>query len=174
MSTPTRSTLAWYCVQTKPAKENYALFHLERQGFECYLPFIRCKRLYRGKKQWTTIPMFQRYLFVRQDDDEHLPKVRSTRGVANLVSFNNVPATVPAEVISEIRNRCPDDVLVQDEEPWKDGDQVKIIDGPYQGLNAIFGRKTSAGERVIILLEMMEQLVKVEINREQIIKSDED
>ena len=106
----------WYCVHSKPGKEKYALMHLERQDFECFLPMLKAKIVYRGKKQWVTAPMFRRYLFVRAVPGQDFSKIRSTLGVSRLVAFQGAPAFVPDEMISEIREHCEDDVYEQPEE----------------------------------------------------------
>ena len=145
-----------------------------RQDFEIFLPFIKNKRLYRRKLQWITSPMFPRYLFISITDLDRLPKIRSTRGVSSLVTFGvNVPAQIPFEVVNEIRSRCEDGVLVLDEPEFTEGDKVEVIAGPYQGLKAVFDRKTSDEQRVVILLEIMSTLAQVEVSRENLIVDEE-
>ncbi len=160
----------WYCVLTKPHEEKLSYTHLLRQNFEVYLPYIRCKRLYRRKLQWVIAPMFPRYLFINLPNSEGMPKIRSTRGVSSLVSFGNKPAQVPTEVIDEIRSRCEQDVYTLDQPDFNEGDKVEIITGPYQGMKAIFDRNSSSEQRVIVLLEIMSTVAKVEVDRELLVK----
>ena len=78
----------WYAVQTQPNRENLALAHLERQGFDVWLPHI--KRIIRHARRDKSVrrPLFQGYLFINLD----LEKVRwrainGTVGVSHIVSF---------------------------------------------------------------------------------------
>jgi len=158
----------WYCVHSKPRKERYAQEQLQRQGFECYLPYLRRKKLQRAKYRWITTPMFPRYLFIRTPDLAQLGVVRSTLGVSTLVVFGDEPGRIPHSVVEEIRQQCADDVFVQPEPEFQSGDRVSIVDGPCRGLQAIFQRYTSSQERVMILLEIMENLARVEIPTSQI------
>ncbi len=160
----------WYCVMTKPHEERLSLMHLSRQNFDVYLPYVKCKRLYRRKLQWVTSPMFPRYLFVNLQNFEFMPQIRSTRGVSSLVSFGNKPAQIPTEIITEIRSRCKQDVYTVDQPDFEEGDRVEIITGPYQGMKGIFDRNSSAEERVIVLLEIMSTVANVEVDRELLVK----
>ncbi len=173
MTNPTNEpdqSCCWYCVLTKPHEEKLSLTHLLRQNFDVYLPYIKCKRLYRRKLQWVVTPMFPRYLFLNLKDLECMPKIRSTRGVSSLVSFGNKPAQVPTEVIDEIRSRCEYDVYTVNQLDLNAGDKVEILTGPYQGMKAIFDRNSSAEERVVVLLEIMSTVAKVEVDRELLVK----
>ncbi len=163
---PTQNEEYWYCVHTKPREERFADIHLTRQGFETFLPYIRQKKLYRRKLQWITAPMFSRYLFVRVPYLEDLSKIRSTRGVSQIVTFGDTPTSVPVTVIAEVRGHCENDVLTIEDAEFSPGECVEILCGPYQGMTAIFDRDTSNKERVIILLEIMASVARVEVNRE--------
>ena len=79
---------------------------------------------------------------------------------------------VPDAVIEQIRNQCADDVFVQEEPAFRPGERVHIVDGPCRGLQAIFQRVTSSTERVMILLEIMENVAQVEIARSQIVTAE--
>lgn len=158
----------WYCVQTKPHEERLAAINLKRQEFSIFLPYIKRRRMYRRKIQWVTTPMFSRYLFVQLQSLEPSATIRSTFGVANIVSFARRAAAVPYDVICEIRARCQGGVCLLAPDEFKQGDIVDIVAGPYQGMSAIFDRKTSDERRVVILLEIMESYAKAEIDRDMI------
>ena len=171
MSIADEGDLKWYCVQSKPGKENYAKFQLEQQGFVCYLPLLKSKKKRRNKLDWVIQPMFPRYMFVQNDNPELEPKIRSTYGVSNMVSFGIGPALVDNEIIKSIKSHCDEeDVLTLEEDSMEQGQEVEILDGPYRGLSAIFHRKTSDSERVILLMEMMQNLVEVEIQKDIVLK----
>ena len=163
--------LKWYCVQSKPGKENYAKFQLEQQGFACYLPLLKSKKKRRNKLEWVITPMFPRYLFVENRNPELESKIRSTYGVSNLITFGIGPALVDNHIIESIKSHCDsEDTLILDAEAFEEGQEVEILDGPYRGLSAIFHRKTSDSERVILLMEMMQNLVEVEISKDIVLK----
>jgi len=90
----------WYAIHTKPSQEKTAREHLERQGYEVFLPLIKAKKRLRGK--WTNRieALFPRYLFIRlaMFEDNFAP-IRSTRGVHRIVRFGNYPAQVPSDFV---------------------------------------------------------------------------
>ena len=57
----------WYAVQTLPNRENLAVSHLERQGFDVWLP--RIERIIRHARQTKRVwrPLFPGYLFINLD-----------------------------------------------------------------------------------------------------------
>lgn len=156
----------WFCVFAKPRQENFARLHLDRQGMETFLPMLRT-RASRGRNgRWLNSPLFPRYVFVRPGSLDSFSRLRSTLGVASLVSFGGRPALVPPEVVISIRERCENEWITLEESEFRKGDRVTILAGPYQGMNAIFDAETSREDRVIILLEIMASVAKVSIERQ--------
>ena len=74
----------WYLVKAKVREELRAVDNLENQGFEAYCP----QYLEKGR----SAVLFPGYLFVRlgSDDLERFHKIRSTRGVTAMVTFNKM------------------------------------------------------------------------------------
>ena len=147
----------WYAIHTKPRQETLAAENLCRQAFEIYLPKI--KQAHRYRQQWRDRiePLFPRYLFIRLDlGKDNIAPIRSTRGVAKLVSFSGLPSTVPDPFIDTlIQSADPDTALHQPEAIlFEAGHAVTIVGGPLEGLEAIF--KAPDGEaRSIILLRLL-------------------
>ncbi len=74
----------WYLIKTKVREELRAATHLENQEFEAYCP----QYLEKGKE----VILFPGYLFLRlcKGDLERYHKIRSTRGVSGIVTFNKM------------------------------------------------------------------------------------
>jgi len=143
----------WYLVQCRAHQDERALEHLQRQGFECYQPRYDEERIRRGRRELAILALFPRYLFIRLDriHDNWLP-IRSTRGVIQIVRFNEYPLPVSDAVIEQIRLRI--------EGGWprkrylQSGERVVITEGSFSGIEAIF----LAGDdvrRVILLLNIL-------------------
>ena len=93
-----------YCheVHTEVRQEALALTNLNRQGFECYVPMLRIKKLRRHKATLVEEPMFPRYLFIRlktSGSGQSWSPIRSTLGVSQLVRFGGQPAVVDSKLI---------------------------------------------------------------------------
>lgn len=156
---------AWYCVMAKPRQEQFAKTHLIRQGMEAFLPMLKTRNIRHRNERWSVGPLFPRYLFVRPGAIEAFTCIRSTLGVASIVSFGGKAAEVPLKIIESIRQRCVEDFVVLEESGFHKGEPVSIVGGPYEGMRAIFDAETPREERVIILLEIMASVAKVSIER---------
>lgn len=159
----------WYCVQTKPRTEARALENLERQAFECLLPRIRRPApVARLRRQKTVVePLFPRYLFLRADPHaQSLAPIRSTTGVIGLVRFANQPAQVPDDIVARLRlDADPEGVIEPVRAEFRPGDPVRIVDGPFLGLPAVYAQ-ASGEQRTIVLLQLLGSERKIMLPRD--------
>ena len=151
----------WYLIHTKIRQERCALQHLERQGFECFLPEFQTEKLRRGALTSVPDPLFPRYLFIRLGgglEAQSWAPIRSTTGVSRLVAFGTTPAKVGDELVEAIRSQIggPDSLRRQ----FEPGQAVVITQGPFAGLEAVY--QMSDGEsRVMVLLNILSKSVKL-------------
>ena len=85
----------WYAVQTQPNRENLAVTHLERQGFDVWLP--RIERIIRHARQAKRVrrPLFPGYLFINLDlETARWRTINGTVGVKNIVKCGHTPSVV--------------------------------------------------------------------------------
>lgn len=146
----------WYCVHTRPRAEAQALEHLQRQGFEVFLPRLARTVVRGGRRQAVREPLFPRYLFLRADADvTSLAPVRSTRGAVDLVRTAGVPACVPDEFMERLRAEADADGVITLPEPgFQPGETVTITDGPLAGLQGLVAR-ADGEHRVSVLIELL-------------------
>ncbi len=137
-------------------------------GLETFFPRLRRKKTVRRVRREVTEALFPRYLFCKLDLAESLRAVTYGRDVINIVNAGGVPIRVSEATIRQIRDWTgkDDDVLAIEPSPVKKGDRVRVVDGPMQGFEAIFMGDVSRGERVAILLDLMNAEAKTEIDRE--------
>jgi transcriptional antiterminator RfaH len=145
----------WYLIQCKARQDERALENLQRQGFECYRPVYESERIRRGRKNPTSAALFPGYLFIRLDRiNDNWSPIRSTRGVIQVVRFNEFPLPVADGIVEQIRRRIEDKPI---REPYfKSGERVVLtFDGSFSGIEAIF--LSSVGEeRVMLLLTILQ------------------
>lgn len=152
--------LRWYLIHCKPHQDERAQEHLERQGFECFRPLRESARRRQGRNYTVREPLFPRYLFLRLNrvTDNWYP-IRSTRGVNQIVRFNEHPLPVRDEIIEKIRARLAGPLPPQ---PYlQPGQRVQITEGAFSQLEAIF-IASSGDERVVLLLQIMQTEQKLE------------
>jgi transcriptional antiterminator RfaH len=157
---------SWFTVYAKPRQERIAKEHLQRQGFQCFLPMAINPYQRRSAKNLRIEPLFPRYLFLNAvADQQSLGPVRSTRGVSNLLRFGTELATVPEHVIKLINDRCdPQTGLVSLEPvPVAIGYKVRVFDGPLAGLEGIFQERKGAN-RALLLMKLLGTESTVEVD----------
>lgn len=146
------STSQWYLVRTKPGKEKWVRDQLSVNLPEVFLPLLRARMPKWGRLAVSVAPLFPCYLFAKFDLSEHYFEVKYLPGVQGLVSAGRDPITVSEPIIGEIRRRGVDGIVEIPDEPFGNGERVRVMDGPFRGFDAIFERYLSSSERVAILL----------------------
>jgi len=155
---------SWYLIHSKPREEKLAQKHLERQGYEVYLPLILGRTKQCGRTVRSIQAMFPRYLFIHlSDKSDDWGPIRSTIGVSNLIRFGMQPAVIPNRLIQDLRQREDAEGLqVVPIKKLKMDDKVRIAEGPFEGYEGLYASKTSK-DRVIVLLKIAENTTKVQI-----------
>lgn len=160
----------WYVVHCQPNGERKALFHLRRQGYTAYLPVHRKTRRHARRTEQVAAPLFPRYLFIRLDVgvDSWLP-IRSTVGVSHIVCHGNRPAPVPDGIVEAIQARHDGDgfVLLDEATRFKNGDTVRLLEGPLADQTGLFSR-IADDRRVIVLLQLLGRPVEVRVPKDAI------
>ena len=162
----------WHLLMTKPREDERAESHLLNQDYELFRPMIRQFKIQGGKQVAVTEPLFPRYLFIRLDDVlGNWSKIRSTRGVARMVRFTDMPAKVPDSLIEELRSQCIEDNIIDTTKDrpfvFEKGDEIEITEGSFRGLKA-FIKAQVAEDRVLLLLNLLGKEQELEISLNQV------
>lgn len=143
----------WYLVRTKPQKERWVQDQLKNIAAEAFLPLLRGRSRCFGRSITTIKPLFPCYLFAYFNLRERYFDVKYTVGVHSLISVGGEPVVVPTAIIDEIKRRGTDGVVELPPRKLDPGQKIRIVDGPFRDLEAIFDRYLSGSERVAILLD---------------------
>jgi transcriptional antiterminator RfaH len=153
--------MSWYVCRTKTNSELVAKHHLENQGYEVYCPMSLVDK--RTGKQRDIEPMFCGYVFVQlQPGRDNFHPIKSTRGVLAMVRFGLWPATVPDDLVSELRRH--EDAQGLHHIPQHDylpGNVVRITGGVFDDYLAIVQAKRK--DRIIVLIDIASRQVKAEL-----------
>lgn len=160
------SAQRWYVVQSQPNAEAKAVAHLNRQGFETYLPRYLKRRRHARRVEIVPAPLFPRYLFVGIDlETQRWRSIFSTVGVSRLVCNGDMPTAVPDQVVKALRARHDACGYVQlDQRPnLRPGDKIRVLDGAFADCLGLYeGLKDS--ERAAILLDLLGRKVRVMVD----------
>jgi transcriptional antiterminator RfaH len=162
--------LRWYAIQTKANREKEVEKRFGALNLEMFLPWMRVRRRIGSRFHWVLVPLFPGYLFCRIDLVTCGKAARYAPGVKDFLKFGNHIAEVDSEIIRALRERCPQGVAQIDPIAMKPGDTVKINEGPFSGLEAIFERSLKGAERVAVLLEILGRQTRLVLPSETIAK----
>jgi transcriptional antiterminator RfaH len=158
----------WFALYTNPHKEYLVRERLRDQGIEVYLPEVRTasrRRDRRGKR-----PFFPQYLFARFDLQSALAaKVRYTPGLCQIVSAGGTPIPIPNEIVAYIHQRLAPLVETEPTHDLREGDQVCITHGPYEGFDAVFDSRLSTQGRLQALIRWMGTWGAAEVSVEDLL-----
>src|ERR687892_2157952 len=124
----------------------------------------------RRRKLKSVSRIFRSNLFCRLDLMESGKAARYAPGVKDFLKFGNQIADVGVEIVTSLRERCPDGVAQIEPLSAKPGDAVKINEGPFSGLQAIFEKKMKGSERVAVLLEILGRHTRLVLRGEAVAK----
>lgn len=156
---------SWYAVYTHSHSEMKAQINLEQQGFETYYPRFQKQRRHARRLDTIMAPLFPRYIFVKFDMEmDRWRVIHSTIGVKQLVQFGEMPATVPEQIIDDIRTSENERglIVLNNRAPMIKGDRVQVIRGPMCNNLGLFV-EMSDNERVIILIDFLGRKVKTKV-----------
>jgi len=161
---PHRSGAEWYVVRSKPRREEFAQTQLIRRGVETFLPRIEERSRHRSPPM--IAPLFPGYLFARIDLSTQYTSVIWTPGVNAMVAFGDIPAPVEAGVIEFLQRRCERHGLIVARPTFAAGDQVRVVDGPLEGLYGVVQDGASGRDRVRVLMELLRRRTQVTVPAE--------
>lgn len=162
----------WYAVHTHPQAEDRAAFHLTRQGYGVYLPRYLKRRSHARKIDHVAAPLFPRYLFVNIDETAgRWRSIQSTVGVSHLVCQGTRPMEVDNDIIDSIRQQENEKgmVALSPAKAFRPGDKIQVNAGPFDQQIGLF-EELSDNQRVTLLLGLMGQQVRVQLNAELVEK----
>ena len=160
--------LRWYAIQTKANKEKEVEKRLTDLRLEVFLPWMRTRRRIGSRHQWVLVPLFPSYLFCRLDLVESGKAARYSPGVRDFLKFGSHIAEVDEAIIAALHERCPEGVALIEPLTVKPGETVRIKEGPFSGLEAIFERSLKGAERVAVLLEILGRQTRLVLPSETI------
>ncbi|HGY55379.1 MAG TPA: UpxY family transcription antiterminator [Caldithrix abyssi] len=154
--------LQWYAVYTRPRNEKKVYELLTEKRVETFLPLVRRTRQWKDRKKKVDMPLFNSYLFVKIDYKDRFP-VLQTHGVVKIITFNGVPAVVPEWQIESLRRMIAHPDRIQLENYMRPGEQVKVISGPFEGMQGTI-KHLRGEDRLVISIDGILQSVSVDID----------
>lgn len=159
-----RTMESWYTLYTKPNAERKVAGTLDERGIETFVPEVYDPN---KSSQGGATPFFPCYLFIYADLNELASSQwQWTPGLRNIVACDGTPIPVSEQVIDLIRQSLVDfNSRAKNPRPqFSPGDVVRIRNGPFAELLALFEGQTTSAERVTVLLNFIGRLNRVRLD----------
>jgi transcriptional antiterminator RfaH len=149
----------WFAIQAHPRAEAAAEFNLRSLSIETLLPLARRPVRHATRAARMAVrPLFPGYLFGRFCAENSLRAVAYSRGVVRVLGAGDRPIPVEDSIIASIRARMAADGCVElEEHRFGASDCVRITSGPLAGWSGVFERELTDSQRVVILIETLQQ-----------------
>jgi transcription antitermination factor NusG len=152
----------WYVAYTYPRHEKTVADLLMQKSLDIFLPTFTKISQWKDRRVSLELPLFAGYVFVHIHLDERT-KVLSLPSVIRLLSNRGVPVPVSDEEIDAVRFCIQRGAKLQEHSFLAAGDRVRVMDGPFKGLEGIVTRAKNTC-RVVVSIALIHQSVALEID----------
>lgn len=155
----TTNTSGWNVLYTYPKHEKKVVRNLQDKGIEAYVPLHKVARRWSDRVKKVEVPLFPGYVFTRISfKNRH--QLFNTNGIIKMLFSDNQPAYVSNKVITDIRRIIENGVVINNEcSLLQEGNEVRIIDGPFAGLEGTIMRNK---KRMLIKIESIHQCISID------------
>jgi transcriptional antiterminator RfaH len=144
----------WCIIQSKPKQEFCAEKNLKLLDINVYLP-VYMKKIKKNKIKIDRIsPLFSGYLFAQFDIYDFYQKVKYTKGVKNVLGYNEYLWTIADDKITDIKSHENKGIVIlgKREDFFYKGDRILVDEGDFEGWTGIFQEELPDRKRAIIML----------------------
>jgi transcriptional antiterminator NusG len=179
---PKHPDMKWYIVHVHSgfeAKTKASIFEragrLGKTDFfgEILIPTESVVELVKGQKKSTERKFFPGYILVQMVlNDETWHVVKGTQRVTGFVGSARTPPAVPEHEVARITNQMVEGAAkAKPKYSFKDGDTVRVIDGPFANFNGTVEEVRPEKSRLRVLVSIFGRATPVELDFIQVEKS---
>ncbi len=152
----------WYAAYTCANHEKRVAEQLGVRSVEHFVPLYESVRRWKDRRVTLELPLFPGYVFVRLALQERL-RVLEIPSLVRLVGFSGQPAALPDEEMEILRSGLRQSLRAKPHPFLTVGRRVRIVGGPFTGLEGVLKRKKSS-LRVVVTLELVQRSVVVDVD----------
>jgi transcription antitermination factor NusG len=156
----------WLVLRTRSRHENAVESVLRQKGINAYLPKHKVIRRWRSSKRVLEMPLFPGYVFVQPQVD-HYESIRYIRGSCGFVTACGKPARMPEKDLEAVKMLVYSGAVLTVDSELIPGKRVKIVAGPFMGLEGELIRLKSK-EFLVINVDLANSSVRVQVDRKVI------
>lgn len=157
----------WCVLYTYPNYEKKVLKVATQKNITCFLPTQKVERTWSDRRKILEIPLFPNYLFVQVNKQNRFT-ILDILGVVRFVSLSGKPAIISDYEIDLIRKMTNGPEVALERE-FVNGDLVRIIEGPFMGLEGILFQKKGK-HRLSIRINGINQSISISTSSQLVAK----
>jgi transcription antitermination factor NusG len=159
-------TASWFAVWTHSHCEQSVHDQLAGKGFRMFLPTMRTWSRRAGQQRLIAVPMFPGYLFINHAIDKRsYIEVLNTRGLVRILGtrWDELLPVDEAE-IDALRRIQEADVPVVAHAYLREGQRVRIHEGPLTGVEGVLVRSRPNRGLLVLSVDLLRQSVALEVD----------
>jgi transcription antitermination factor NusG len=156
----------WFVLWTNSHCEQLVRDQLAGRGFSVFLPTITTWSRSKGTRRAITAPMFPGYAFVHHAIDKTgYVELMKTRGLVRILGerWDRLAPVADADV-EAIRRVASADVPAMPYPFLREGERVRITDGPLTGLEGILVHAKPSKGLLVVSVDLLQRSVAVEVD----------
>jgi transcription termination/antitermination protein NusG len=156
----------WFALWTHSHCEQVVRDQLTSKGFDAFLPTIRDWSRRAGVRRLISRPMFPGYLFVHHSMDKlGYIEIMKSNGVVRILGERwDRLAPIPDAEVDAIRQVVTSELSLLPHPFLRQGQRVRIVDGPLSGIEGIFVRSRPNRGLFVLSVELLHRSVAVEVD----------
>jgi len=174
-----KTTMKWYVVHTYSGHEQKAKKYLENavatstlqdKFGRIMIPMEVIVEMKQGKRSSSQRKFLPSYLLVEMDlGKETQALVVNTPGITNFVGGAGKPTPLKDEEVERILHQMEEGQTKEVEEiPYRTGDQVKVVDGPFTDFSGVISEVQPERSRVKVMVSIFGRPTPVELDYLQV------
>jgi len=154
----------WYCLYTRSRHEDAVYQRLTDKKINAFLPKLEVWSRRKDRRKKIQKALFSGYLFVHENLTHHnWLEILKTPGVVKILGNEAGPIAVPEIQIESIKKILNGKAAVSPFPYLKEGQLVRVVDGPLRGCEGFLIKIKEEKEKLIISLDLLRRSVSVEI-----------
>jgi transcription antitermination factor NusG len=159
-------TPAWYAIWTRSHCERLVAQQLSAKAFSPFLPEMKIRSKRPGWPHAVLAPIFPGYLFVRHAMDKaSYLEILKARGVVRILEGGWTRLSrIPDSEVDAIRRLIDSGLEILPHPYFRQGDRVRVMEGPLAGLEGVFVREKPNKGRLVLSIDLIRTSVAVELD----------
>jgi len=158
----------WFALVVKSRAEFKAEKELCSLGVQLYLPSTTVLRKWSDRKKEIVVPIIRGYIFIYANEKERLYSLEQ-KSIVKCLFDGGRPANIPDWQIVNLKKVLEYKPEITVENGLTLGDNVKIIDGPFEGVVGVL-QFTGSNRTLSVSIDLIHRSIIVQLPVESVVK----